>query len=224
MQTHRKAKTDLQLQHDVLSELSWDTRVDSTLVGVEVAGGIVTLSGTADCWAKKHAAEQAAHRVTGVLDVANDITVRPSWTAGTTDAEIAATVRHALVADQLVPDDRIQTTIEEGLVTLEGVVDYCSQREDAARAIRHLAGIRGVFNRIVVEPPSLIAPEAVRAAITAAIERHATRAANKTALDIEGGQVTLKGTVETAAERRAIVGAAVATRGVQMVVDRLHVA
>lgn len=222
MQTPSKSKTDLQLQQDVLSALSSDPAVDAALVGVEVAGGIVTLTGTADCWAKKHAAEQAAHRVTGVRDLANDIAVRPYW-APVTDAELAAAVRNALAADPSLPADRIQTTVDEGIVTLEGVVDYTAQRMAAAQTIHNLAGVRGVFNHVLVQPPSSVAPDAVRAAITAAIERHAARGANKIELDIEGGHVTLKGTVKAAGERQAIVGAASATPGVEMVVDQLRV-
>jgi osmotically-inducible protein OsmY len=35
--------------------------------------GVVTLTGTVSSSAKRHAAQEAAHRVAGVLDVANDI-------------------------------------------------------------------------------------------------------------------------------------------------------
>lgn len=217
-------KTDLQLQQDVMTELGWDTRVYPASVGVEVMHGIVTLSGTTDCWAKKHAAEQAAHRVAGVRDVANSIVVRPSWTSGATDAEIAEAVRAALVADQMVPDERISTTVDDGFVTLEGTVDYASQREDAARAIQGLANLRGVFNHIVVDPPVLVQPAELRMALEGAIARHAVRAADQVKIDIEGARVTLSGVVDSLGERIAIVGAARGTRGVGSVEDRLSVA
>ena len=161
--------------------------------------------------------------MTGVHDVANDITIRPAWTGGKTDAELATAIRQALVADQLVPHERIHSTVEGGLVTLSGTVLFASQRDDAARAIQHLAGVRGVSNEITIEPPHDVEPEAVRAAIEAAIARHAHRAARKVQLDIESGHVTLTGTIESAAERRAIVGAATATRGVRRVIDHLQV-
>ena len=38
-------KTDKQLRSDVLAELDWDPSVTSTHIGVEVAGGVVTLTG-----------------------------------------------------------------------------------------------------------------------------------------------------------------------------------
>lgn len=67
---------DSAIQQSVLRELKWDTRVDETEVGVEVDSGVVTLTGTVDSWAKRVAAQEAAHRVAGALDVANDIEVR----------------------------------------------------------------------------------------------------------------------------------------------------
>lgn len=71
-----KRKTDPEIQQDVIRELKWDPRVEETEVGVEVDNGIVTLTGTVTSWAKRVAAQEAAHRVFGVLDVANDITVK----------------------------------------------------------------------------------------------------------------------------------------------------
>ena len=61
-------KTDSEIQQAVLRELKWDTRVEETDVGVEVDAGVVTLTGTVSNWGKRIAAQQAAHRVAGVLE------------------------------------------------------------------------------------------------------------------------------------------------------------
>ena len=81
-------RTDAQFQQDVLQELRWDTRVKETDVGVEVDRGIVTLTGTVDSWAARLAAQDAAHRVAGVLDVANDLRVKLPTSTERTDADI----------------------------------------------------------------------------------------------------------------------------------------
>src|SRR5687767_1100126 len=150
-------RTDAEIQQAVLRELKWDTRIHETEVGVEVDAGIVTLTGTVSDYGKRFVAQEAAHRVAGVLDVANDIQVKVPGTAGRTDTEIAGAVRHALEWDFRVPDERIQSTVSEGSVTLEGEVDYWSQREDAEKAIRNLACVRGINNRIEIKP-SDVAP------------------------------------------------------------------
>jgi hypothetical protein len=76
-------KTDVQIHHDVLEELKWDSRVDETEVGVQVHNGVVTLTGTLTGWAKRVAAQEAAQRVIGVLDVANDLKINVPGTRTT---------------------------------------------------------------------------------------------------------------------------------------------
>lgn len=215
-------KSDADIQEAVLRELKWDTRVDETDVGVEVDRGTVTLTGTVDSWAKRIAAEEAAHRVAGVLDVANDIAVKLAGSGGRTDTDIAQAVRHALEWDVFVPEQTIRSTVSKGWVALDGTVHYWSQREDAERAVRNLAGVTGVTNRIAITPRAPIAGD-VRAAIEAALERRAQREAKRIELDVRDGEVTVSGVVHTWDEKQAVVGAIKGTTGVRLVEDRLLV-
>lgn len=215
-------KTDSEVQQDVLRELKWDTRVEETDVGVEVDEGVVTLSGTVSSWAKRHAAAEAAHRVGGVLDVANDIAVKPPGTPGRTDTELARAVRNALMWDVFVPDTRVQSTVSEGAVTLEGELDNWTQHEDAERAVRNLAGVRMVVNLIHVKAPKIDAVE-VRQAIEDALERQAEREAKRVWFEVQDGGVKVFGTVRSWAEREAVIGAAKGTPGVRSVEDKLQI-
>jgi osmotically-inducible protein OsmY len=218
----RTMKTDAEIQQDVLRELEWDTRVDETDVGVEVDTGIVTLTGTVDTWAKRAAAQGAAHRVTGVLDVANDITVRLPGVLGRTDTDIARAVRLALEWDMFVPDERVRSTVTDGWVTLEGEVDFWTQHEDAESAIRNLGGVRGVTNLIKVKAPR-VAVQDVRKAIEDALDRRTAREARSVQIDVHDGRVTVTGTVDSWGERHAVIAAVRGTAGVQDVADRLRV-
>jgi osmotically-inducible protein OsmY len=217
-----KAKTDSQIQQDVLLELKWDTRVDETDVGVEVDRGIVTLTGTVDNWAKRFAAQEAAHRVYGVLDVANDIEIKLPGSLERNDTDIAKAVRHALEWDVFVPEDRIRSTVSTGWVTLSGDVNYWSQRMDAERAVRNLAGVRGVSNDITIKPPR-VAAETVRKAIENALERQADREARQMTIDVLDGHVKITGSVHSWAERAAVVSAVRGTVGVREVDDHLRI-
>jgi osmotically-inducible protein OsmY len=219
-----KGKTDSQVQMDVLEELKWDTRVSATDVGVEVDNGIVTLTGTVDSWAKRSAAAEAAHRVVGVLDVANDIAVKTQGgLTDRTDTDIAQAVRNALEWDILVPEKQIQTTVSQGFVTLKGKVEYWSQREDAERAIRNLLGVRGVTNLIEVWPENRVTSVEVRRSIEDALERRALRESSKLDIKVDDGKVCIAGPVSTYKERAAIIGAAKATYGVRSVDDKLRI-
>ncbi len=215
-------KTDIQIQMDVLRELKWDTRVAQTDVGVEVDNRIVTLTGTVDSYAKKTAAERAAHRVVGVLDVANDIEINYPGLGRKTDAEIAQAVRQTLEWDAFVPDQKIRSTVTDGRVTLEGHVSVLREKEEAENAVRRLAGVKGVRNRIEVEQKN-VDPKIVRAAIEEALARRADREAERIRVDVTDGSVTLSGTVRSWLEKDAILGSAGHAPGVERIKDHLRV-
>jgi osmotically-inducible protein OsmY len=214
-------KTDAQIHHDVLEELKWDSRVDETEVGVQVASGVVTLTGAVTSWAKRVAAQEAAHRVIGVHDVANDIKVKTPGGLTRTDTEIAQAIRRSLEWDVFVPEEKITSTVADGFVTLDGAVDRWSQRYDAERAVRNLTGVKFVVNKITVKPSKPV-PEDVRKAIEQALERRAEREARRIRVDVKDGVVTLMGAVHSWADRKSVVAAARFTPGVQMVEDRLR--
>jgi osmotically-inducible protein OsmY len=213
-------RTDSQIHQKVLDELRWDTRVDETDVGVEVDNGVVTLSGSVTDYIKKIAAQEAAHRVDGVLDVVNHVEVCPPSTFQRSDTDIAQAVRHALEWDVVVPDTLIRSTVSQGWVTLEGEVITWHERESAERAIRGLAGVRGVVNRLEVCFP-LVAAETVREEIEEALERRAQRHAKRIHVDVHDGIVKLSGSVFSYPEREAVLGAVRYTPGVRKVEDLL---
>lgn len=216
-------RTDSQIKQAVTQELGWDTQVKETDIGVEVKHGVVTLTGTVGSYGERQAAQRAAHRVSGVLDVANDIDVKVPGTPGRTDAEIGRAVRHALEWDVFVPESRILSTISDGWVTLEGDVDLWSQREAAERAIRNLAGVRAVVNKLEIKPPPVFAGD-VRRAIEDALERRAVREASRLDLSVKDGRVTITGAVNGWAEKNAVLGAVRGTPGVKSVDDQVRIA
>jgi osmotically-inducible protein OsmY len=215
-------RTDGEILQDVLRELQWDSRVRESDVGVHVHEGAVTLTGVVGDYSQKLAAARAAHRVRGVLDVADEIEVRYASADAVTDTELAQAVRHALEWDVLVDDRRIQSTVAEGFVTLDGEVNSLAQREDADRAVRRLKGVRGLLNKITVKP--VRADSAVlRRKIEEALERRAEREADRISVDVEDGSVTLTGRVHSWQERDSVVGAIAHAAGVHSVRDRLRV-
>jgi len=215
-------KTDGEIHRSVLEELRWDPRVDETDVGVEVDRGVVTLTGTVTSWAKRVAAQAAARRVAGVLDVANDIAVKIPGGPTRTDTEIAQAVRQALHWDVFVPDERITSTVTNGRVTLAGTVDRLVERDDAERAIRNLTGVTGVTSDITVTGPGPAdIDERIERSIDQVLERRAERHARRIRVRVRGGVATVSGPVTSWAERRAVLGAVRATRGVRDVKDEL---
>lgn len=215
-------KTDYEIKQQVLRELKWDSRIAWAQIGVNVREGLVTLTGAVNTYAKKAAAQRAAHRVAGVLDVANEIEVKPSGTFAHTDEEIARAVRHTLEWDALVPDERIQSTVSDGWVTLEGDVGLWREREDAERSVLRLAGVVGVINKITIVPRE-IDPEELRAEIEEALETRAEREADRFGIKVENGAVEVWGRVHSWQEKRAVVGAIGHLPGVMAVKEHLRI-
>ena len=222
MATITITKTDTQIQQDVLRELRWDHRVAETEVGVEVHDGIVTLTGTVDSFAKKLAAREAAHRVAGVLDVADDVEVKLPGVFTRTDTDLARAVRHALEWDVFIPDTQIRSTVANGWVTLDGTVQALLDRDDAERAVRRLQGVRGVINNILVNAPK-IDPARIRKSIEETLERRAEREADRIDVRVLDGKVTLDGRVHSFPEKEAILGTVRNAPGVKAVTDNLRI-
>ncbi len=137
--------------------------------------------------------------------------------------DIMQTVRHALESDVLAPPGVIRARVSDGVVTLEGRVDYLSQYRDAAQCLDRLAGVREVRNLIAVEPslPRLV-PLTVRSAIEHALEYHAEEAARRVHIAVTAGKVTLSGEVPARSDRDAVEQAVRGTPGVLKVENQIQ--
>lgn len=214
-------KTDAQLKADVTDELKWDDAVNASDVGVMVKDGVVTVTGHLVSFAEKHAIEHAVRRVAGVRGIALELDVKHAGSDPRSDSEIARAAAEALRLNTLVPRGRVQVEVENGWVTLTGQVDWGYQSASAEQAIRPLAGVRGLFNEITIK--TRIDQEDIAQRITAALTRQAVRESRHIGIAVEGGVVTLSGTVHSVAEHDAAVGVAFSSPGVSQVVDRLRV-
>lgn len=215
-------RSDRELRQRILRELKWDSRIEWASIKLEVNDAVATLTGAVSSYAQKIAAQEAAHRVAGVLDVANDIEVKPIDCFVRTDTEIASAVRNALEWDALVPNELIRSTVSDGWVTLEGDVDYWREREDAERAILRLAGVVGVTNQIMIRKQS-VDPKELREHIEYALERRADREAERLRVDVNDGAVDLWGRVHSWQEKRAVIGSIGHAPGVTQVRDHLRI-
>lgn len=215
-------REDANVLRDVEQELRWDTRVNLTGLHVTVAAGLVTLSGDVDTWARRHAARCATLRVRGVLAVADTLHVRLPGSLERTDVQIREAVLRALEWDVRVPHARAEVSVSRGVVTLVGDVDHYSQRDDAEKAVRYLAGITGVQNLLSISPPFAETAD-VRGAVARVLERQCCRDVGRIDVVVTHGRVSLGGAVRSWPERRAVLGAACAMPGVRSVDDRMHV-
>jgi osmotically-inducible protein OsmY len=214
-------KNDSELKTDVLNELAWDPLVPETRVGVAVNDGVVTLTGHLDTYAEKIATQRAVERVGGVKAIAMELEVIPLGIHRHSDTEIAAAVEHALSWNTSVPQGRLKITVEKGMVTLNGELDWNFQRRAVERMIRPLKGVVGITDNIRLKTRSSSGHIATR--IQEALTRQVVREARRLDITVEGSVVTLKGTVHSWAEKNAAEGAVWSAPGVSRVNNQLVV-
>jgi osmotically-inducible protein OsmY len=214
-------KTDSNLQFDVLEELKWEPGIDHEKIGVSVDMGVVALSGIVTSYAEKLLAESTARRVKGVRAIAEDITVHYPFNAKTSDAEIAKRVADLLEWDPLVPDDKINVTVENGVVRLRGDVEWNYQKDLAFKDASKIGGVVRIDNWIQVSPSVDTAD--VRERIEQAFERQADLETEKIHVRAEGQKVILEGKVSSWSKRNIAERAAWAAPGVTQIEDKLLV-
>lgn len=135
------------LREAVVNELSADPRVRGIEIGVTAEDGVVTLTGHVESLQARIAAERAVKRVDGVRSIANDLHVkRPGQP---TDTEIAREALHRLRNNVSVPPE-VVAVVSDGCITLDGTVSWMYQRAAAENAVRHLRGVKGISNEIVL--------------------------------------------------------------------------
>src|SRR5207244_1476567 len=116
-----------------------------------------------------------------------------------TDNELRRDVEKELEWEPSIDARRIGVAVLNGIVTLNGDVNWDYQRRAAERAIRNLPGVKGISNLIAVKPQ--VEPQDLKRRIEETFKREATIDANRITVDVSGGSVTLRGTVRSWAER-----------------------
>ncbi|MCB2184322.1 MAG: BON domain-containing protein [Desulfobulbaceae bacterium] len=141
--------SDDELVERVINALKRNTYVKHHDILVKSFNSKVFLYGTTDTLFEKEKAEDAALTVNGVVDVQNNITTREQWSIKT-DWEIKRDVESQLFWSPFVDSTVINVAVEDGVVTLTGMVDTWKEYNDAAENA-YEGGARSVRNHLDVK-------------------------------------------------------------------------
>jgi len=214
--------TDSDIKGDVEAELRWDPDIDASDIAVSVKDGVVTLTGFVRSYSQKYGAERGVKKIRGVRGVANDIEVKLPSLNERADPDIARDAVAALKRELPYSGEHIQVVARNGWLTLEGEVEWKFQSDRAEEVVRRVRGLKGVTNLIHLKPRAT--PTEVKQRIEQALKRSAEIDAQKITVETVGGEVTLRGTVHSWAERREAERAAWKAPGVVRVENKIIVA
>jgi osmotically-inducible protein OsmY len=159
-----------------------------------------------------------------LLGIAGCALATQNTSASRNDAAIRATVTRTLASKQEF--QKVQASVEDGIVTLTGSVDLYQQKLDTAKKVRKAQDVQGLRNLIAVRGKDV--PDA---ALTGQLDRKLYYdrmgydiAFNCVTASAENGVVTLNGEARTEFDRDSALALVDATPGVKDVVNNVKVA
>lgn len=140
--------TDVEIKSNLENKFAWDPNLNSMKIDTEVENQWVELQGTVDEYWKLVDAETKASDMDSVIGVTNKLVVVPSESV--TDELIGKDIAEAIERSKNVLIDDIDIEVENGKVTLTGVVNDWKAKSAAYDAALYTTGVIEVIDNIVV--------------------------------------------------------------------------
>ncbi|HEY2533006.1 MAG TPA: BON domain-containing protein, partial [Xanthobacteraceae bacterium] len=128
--------------------LKWQVGVPADRITVKVEEGIVTLAGEVEWGFQKTDAESAVHKLSGVVDVLNEIRLAPAVHAH----EVKEKIQKALQRSAELEALGITVQSDGGKVVLRGKVRAWYERDLAEQAAWSAPGVTAVEDHLTVDP------------------------------------------------------------------------
>ena len=158
-ETHAE-HSDGWLSTKVKTTLLFHRNVRATKTDVNVADGIVTLTGEASSLAQKELTTEYAKDVEGVKEVKNEMTVAktpapPTETIGEKidDASITAQVKSSLLSHRSTSALKTKVETTDGVVTVSGIAQNAAEKSLVTKLVNDIHGVKDVINNMTIAVP-----------------------------------------------------------------------
>ncbi len=213
--------SDITLHSAVMEALAENPLVRADEIAAEVRDGDIVLRGTVGSFVQKAEAGRTARAVPGVRRVDDELGVRPMGIDGRAEADTKAAILDHLIADGRVHAGDIDVDVDDGEVTLRGIVEHSDQRDTAERIVLGVPAVKRVDNKLGVL--SQVSADEITERLTNALGIDAVIGADRVMVRVHDGDVTLSGLVRSRAHHDAALAVAGNTPGVTSVHDELIV-
>lgn len=141
-----KRRSDEEIAKRALDIFNWDAALPKDRFKVKVEKGVVTLTGQADWQYQKTEAESDVRKLSGIIAVINDITVRPTADPVNIEEQILRALRRNAETEA----SSIKVEVTGNKVTLAGQVHGWRERNIAEHAAWSTKGVAQVIDRITI--------------------------------------------------------------------------
>ena len=137
---------DEEIAAAIVDHLAWDSEIPKDTIKARVTKGAVTLTGQVDYNFQREAAESHVRRLSGVVSVVNDVTIKPRVDA----PHLSDDIQQALNRSWYFDPELVHVSAQGGKVKLTGTVHTPQDRHTAALTAWAAHGATSVENDIRV--------------------------------------------------------------------------
>jgi osmotically-inducible protein OsmY len=144
--------SDPDIKANVMNALQNLSGLDLQQVSVSAQNGHVTIEGSAPTFWTKDRAERLIALLPGILEIRNKLVVVP--THNILDESIAHSIAQAFERNGSIDTESILLTVENGIVTLSGIVPNWAARQAAYETALYTEGVIDIKDKLIVKAVS----------------------------------------------------------------------
>lgn len=139
--------------------------------------------------------------------------------------DLSKEVMEAIKWEPILQSNKIEVSVQDGIVTLSGTVDNYNQKKEAEDIIKDISGVRSIIDDVKVDLSfsAIKTDNDITSAVIKALEEKWVIPSHRLKVTVEDGWVTLAGTLNWNFQRKAAENAIRYLKGVRGVIDKISI-